>query len=64
VDWIVDPSGRRAVRGELVGFLLMHGTFIPLKCPVDPVSAIAIWCGENLECCLLCCYLLLNYCIF
>jgi hypothetical protein len=44
---MVEPSGRRTVRGEFVGFLFVHGTFMPLKCPVDPVSAIAIWCGAG-----------------
>jgi hypothetical protein len=47
VDLIVDPSGNRTVIGESVIFLLLHGTSGPVKCPVDPVSAIAMMGGEG-----------------
>lgn len=39
---MLDPSGRVTVMGAVVGLLLWHGTLVPLKCPVDPVSAIAM----------------------
>jgi hypothetical protein len=42
VDTIVEPSGSVTVTGVVVGCLLLHGTFMPLKWPVDPVSAIAM----------------------
>lgn len=42
VDVMIDPSGSRTSMGFDVGCLLLHGTLSPLKCPVDPVSAIAI----------------------
>jgi hypothetical protein len=42
VDTIVEPSGSVTVTGAVVGRLLLHGTFMPLKWPVDPVSAIAM----------------------
>jgi hypothetical protein len=47
VDVIVDPSGRRTTIGFVVGRLLWHGTLGPLKCPVVPVSAIAIVGGAG-----------------
>jgi hypothetical protein len=39
---IVEPSGRVTLIGAWDILLLWHGTLIPLKCPVDPVSAIAV----------------------
>ena len=45
MDWIVDPSGNRTMIGASVGFLSWQGTLGPVKCPVDPVSAMAIMGG-------------------
>lgn len=42
VDAIVDPSGSCTISGVDAGCLLLHGTSSPLKCPVAPVSAIAL----------------------
>jgi len=45
VDDMVDPSGSWTTVGDSVGFLLVHGTFRPLKWPVAPVSAMAVVAG-------------------
>jgi hypothetical protein len=42
VDVIVDPSGSWTTIGFCVIRLLWQGTSKPLKCPVVPVSAIAV----------------------
>jgi hypothetical protein len=56
----VDPSGRRTTTGFCVGCLLWHGTAGPLKCPVVPVSAIAIVGGaEPRDGCALCVLLII-----
>ena len=44
---MVDPSGNRTTIGESVGFLSWHGTSGPVKCPVDPVSAMAMVGGAG-----------------
>lgn len=41
-DVMSDPSGSLTSIDSFVGVLLLHGTLSPLKCPVEPVSAIAI----------------------
>jgi hypothetical protein len=39
---MVDPSGRRTDIGDSVFLLLWKGAFGPMKCPVEPVSAMAM----------------------
>jgi hypothetical protein len=50
VDLIVDRSGRVTLMGAVVALLLWQGTLVPLKCPVDPVSAIAVVVGGPSSC--------------
>jgi hypothetical protein len=45
VELIVVPSGSWTMTGFVVGFLFLHGTLMPLKCPVAPVSATAMLVG-------------------